>query len=263
MFNRTNHFNFFSSKKSAFFNTISTNKTGELYLIRHAECEHNLNGYCAGYNNASIPTQRGIETTQKLGKILSNSHLKFNNIYMSPLRRVLITSRALLEDFTQTEITITEALAERNFGKFTGMSKAHIEKILGPKEFYKYIHDINFFPPDIEPGDKYFQSSALYGYWPNNHKGESYQCVINRVSPFLEEIQTKLRAGKNILIIGHSHNLQILQMLLYRDKFENGIEKYKLDYVKPVIFKFKLDINNNLFVESRSTLNLTEPRLQI
>jgi len=263
MFLRTNNLRFFSFNRSSEFSRKSLNKLGELYLLRHAECEHNLTGSCAGYNNESIPTKKGIEDTRNLSILLSQNHLKFDNVYLSPLRRVLITSKVFLENFPQIETTITEALAERNFGKFTGMSKAHIEKILGPKEFYKYIHDIKFLPPNIEPGDKYYQSSSLYGYWPNNHKGESYQCVINRVNPLLEEIKIKLHSGKNILIIGHSHNLQILQMLLLKDKFNLGIDKYKLAHVRPVIFKFKLDFNDNLLVESRSCPDISSQILQI
>lgn len=231
-------------------------KIGTLFLVRHAESDHNIQGCCAGYYNRSNPTSNGIEKTYKVGKLISRIDVKFDTIYVSPLHRAFITAQALLKELPPITITTHEALVERNFGAFTGMSKNKIKEKLHPEEFNKYLHDKNFFPPDIGPGHKYFQSEELYGTWPDNHKGESYECVINRLNPFLEKIKKELLAGQNILIVGHSHNLQLLQMLLYGNTFEQGIEKYKIEHATPIKFTLSLNSDNNLIVKKR--VNLTE-----
>ncbi len=240
---------------SAFFHHSSKNKIGELCILRHAESDHNLQNCCAGYNNGSIPTAAGIEKTHQTGQLLSQSGVKFDRLYASPFRRAYMTAEVLSKYVSFLEITIVIALAERNFGAFTGMSKNEIEKKLR-ETFHKYIHDKHFRPPNITFGHKYYQSEKLFGTFPQNHEGESYQCLINRLIPFLEQIMEELLNGQNILIVGHSHALQILQMLLYAGEFEQGIDQYKLDHVAPILFRFALNSKNKLIVKEK--INLCE-----
>lgn len=237
------------------FYTLFQKKIGTLFLVRHAESDHNVQGCCAGYYNGSYPTYDGIEKTHKVGKLLSSIDIKFDTIYVSPLHRAFMTAQALLKELPPITITTHEALVERNFGAFTGMSKNEIKAKLHPEEFNQYIHDKNFFPPDIGPGHKYFQSEALYGTWPDNHKGESYQSVINRLNPFVEEVKKKLLTGQTILVVGHSHSLKLLQMLLYGNTFEQGIEKYKIEHATLIKFTLSLNSDNNLMVKKRVDLS--------
>lgn len=240
-------------KQSAFFSSLAK-RIGELYIIRHAKCDHNEKGRCAGLYNRSLPTDDGIETTRRMSKILATSETKFNKLYVSPLDRAFNTAKILLKDLPLVQVITTDALLERNFGAFTGMSKNKISELLAHEIFNQYIHDKDFFPPDIAPGHKYYKSEALYGAWPSNHKGESYQCVINRLSPFLEKIKKELLAGQNIVIVGHSHNLQILQMLLHCSTFDQGISQYKIGHVTPIKFTFSLNSNNELVIKERIEL---------
>lgn len=242
--------------------SLSPKRIGELCIIRHAKSDHNEKGCCAGFYNRSLPTEEGIEATCKVGKMLAASEIKFNQLYVSPLDRAFITASLLLKDLPSTKMIITEALLERNFGAFTGMSKNKIKELLAHEKFNQYIHDKHFFPPDIAPGHKYYKSKALYGAWPNNHKGESYQCVINRLTPFLEKVKDELLRGQNIVIVGHSHNLQILQMLLYRRVFAQGISQYKIEHVTPIKFTFCCNSNNELVIKERFDLTQQTHREQ-
>lgn len=230
-------------------------KLGELYIVRHVKSEHNELNCCAGRYN-SKPTKEGLEQARQASKLLSKMNIKFDTLYSSPLQRAVMTAEIFSNDLSSIKITTVDALMERNFGAFTGMSKNKIKEILSTEAFNRYMHDKNFFPPDINEHHKYFQSEALYGALVNKHKGESYQCLINRLHPFCEQISIELSQGKNILIVGHSHNLQILEMLLRRETFEQGIEKYKSDHVTPIQFKFSLTANGSLIVKER--INLME-----
>ena len=234
-----------------FFSTsVPQKKIGITFLIRHAESDHNTGGgCCAGLNNSSKPTVPGIEQTRIIGKLLSQTDIKFDDLYVSPLDRAVLTAEALN---LSVNTILHEALVERNFGGFTGMSKKAIKEQISHQKFHEYIRNKDFFPPDITPGHPYFHSKKLYGSWPNNHKGESYQCVINRLIPFLAEIKEKVLNNQNILIVGHSHNLQILQMLLHGTAFEQGIEKYKLEHVAPIKFIF------SPYFSIREKVNLVE-----
>lgn len=240
-------------KQRAFF-SLSPKRIGELCIIRHAKSDHNEKGCCAGFYNRSLPTREGIETTRNIGKILAASEIRFHQLYVSPLDRAFITATTLLNELSSVKMIITEALLERNFGAFTGMSKNKIKELLAYEKFNQYIHDKHFFPPDIAPGHQYYQSQELYGSWPSNHKGESYQCVMNRLIPFLEKIKEELLGEQNIVIVGHSHNLQILQMLLYRSTFDQGISQYKIEHVAPIKFAFCLNSNSELVIKERVDL---------
>lgn len=234
---------------------LSTKKIGELFIARHAECDHNVGGHCAGYYDQSKPTVLGMTKTFQENKILLASGIKIDRFYVSPLQRALITAQTLTKNINVSPPIISEALVERNFGAFTGLAKNKIKELLTPQQFHRYLFDQCFLPPSIEVGHPYFLSNKLYGSWPSNHKGESYQCVINRLSPFVATLKKELIEGKNILIVGHSHNLQILQMLLYRTSFQEGIEQYKLPHVHVYQFKMKMDLNNTLTIHEKIILN--------
>lgn len=229
-------------------------KLGDLLILRHAKSDHNLKQCCAGQYNDSQPTKEGIQETLKIGQKLRNNQFRFDTVYTSPLKRAIATKEALLKEFPPIRAYEQEALAERHFGAFTGMSKDEIKSKLSPESFYSYLYNKDFFPPDIDPEHKYFRSQSLYGVWPHNHKGESYQCVINRLSPFLQKIRNELLAGQNILIIGHSHNLQLLQMILYEKPFEHGLDKFQIEYVKPIQFIFSQNENGQLIVKEKIQL---------
>lgn len=240
--------------KSNHFFKVASKKIGTLLMSRHAECDHNVGGHCAGYLNSSKPTAKGLERTRQENELLKKSTIKIDTAYVSPLARVLITADVLL-DGLPTNISPREALVERNFGAYTGLSKNQIKEKLTLEKYYQYLSDEFYFPPDIEPGHKYFQSNALYGAWPKNHKGESYQCVIKRLLPFLEELKTELLNNKNILIMGHSHNLQLLQMLLCGTSFKEGIDQYKMQHATIQKFKFRAKTDNKLIVTEQISLD--------
>ncbi|MFZ4077228.1 MAG: phosphoglycerate mutase family protein [Legionellaceae bacterium] len=153
-----------------------------MYILRHAKSDHNVQNFCAGYDNRSKPTQEGLEKTHKTGKHLAQIGVKFDRLYVSPLERALLTAQVLLKHLPPVQLNTEHALAERNFGAFTGMSKNSIKEKLSAEAFDHYLHNPYFFPPNIGREHKYFQSKELYGSWPANHQGESYQCVIYRLS---------------------------------------------------------------------------------
>lgn len=131
-----------------------------------------------------MPTQEGLEKKHHAEKHLAQIGVTFDKLYVSPLEGALITAQVLLQHLPPLQIITEHALAERNFGAFTGMSKDNIKEKLSAEAFEHYLHSPYFFPPNIGPEHKYFQSKELYGTWPTNHQGESYQCLIHRLIPF-------------------------------------------------------------------------------
>ena len=237
---------------------LSRKKIGKLCLVRHAESDHNVQSCCAGYYNGSKPTLNGIEKIRKAGYLLSKSDINFDMVYTSPLQRAVISAEEILKQLTQSKLTTHEALLERNFGAFTGMSKKEIRKKIGDNMFDAYMNNKYFVPPPIRPGHKYYQSDALFSPSDNSdkHQGQSYEYVMNKLMLFLDKLMQDLLNGHNILIVGHSHNLQLLQMLLRRSTFEQGIEKYKIEHATPILFTFLLNADNKLIV--KETTNLME-----
>ncbi|MCR4327600.1 MAG: histidine phosphatase family protein [Nanoarchaeota archaeon] len=89
-----------------------------IYIVRHPETEYNRKGLTQG-NDDSPLTEKGINTAEKLGKLLKNREI--SKIYSSDLGRCIQTSR-IINKFLNVDIYPQKELRERNHGDFNGKS---------------------------------------------------------------------------------------------------------------------------------------------
>lgn len=94
----------------------------ELYFIRHGEAENNVRkNYIAGRSNHFELTERGVEQSRELGKVLLRNGFYASQIYSSPARRTLQTSEYVLGEMGVVTNVITEdRLQEQDVGEWAG-----------------------------------------------------------------------------------------------------------------------------------------------
>lgn len=164
----------------------------ELTLVRHGQSTYNLENRFTG--NLDVPlTALGKEEARSAGNKLIN--FRFDMAYTSTLVRAWETLRIILEEIKQTNIPIIKnaALNERMYGSLQGLNKVETAKKYGDAQVELWRRSYEVRPPD----------------------GESLHDTYNRTVPYYQqEIEPKLKTGKNILIVAHGNSLRALKMYL-------------------------------------------------
>ena len=116
----------------------------ELFLIRHAQTEHNIQKRYCGFSDVSLNI-----TGMKHARSLKNriSKLKIEVLFSSPLKRARQTAEIL---FPERKIIFEPRLRELNFGQWEGLQYNEIIEKYG--SFYnKWVNDpFNSRPPQGE-----------------------------------------------------------------------------------------------------------------
>lgn len=150
----------------------------KIYLVRHGESISNKEGYIAFYHTGL--TKRGKQQSKRLGKYLTQSGIKFDAIYCSPLYRALQTLEEVLKtglEINQKNIFITPLLAEINRKEFEG-----------------------------RPREEYYQAQKASGITFDDFRckgGESEKDVKKRAAKFKKFLQQS--SFKSVLVITHGH----------------------------------------------------------
>lgn len=149
-----------------------------LVLVRHGTSEYNKQGLWTGWDDPDLAPE-GIEEAKKAGNTLKDIH--FDYAYTSDLKRASQTLDEILKVINQTDLVtnVSPEIKERSYGIFTKKNKWQVQKEVGEAEFQKIRRSWNYQPKD----------------------GESLEQVSERFWKFYqEEILSKLKAGKNILM---------------------------------------------------------------
>lgn len=173
-----------------------------LTLIRHGQSTYNLQNRFTG--NVDVPlTPLGEDEAHLAGQKLKDFH--FDIAYTSMLMRAWETLQIILEEIEQTQIPIIKnvALNERMYGSLQGLNKAETALKYGEKQVEIWRRSFEVRPPD----------------------GESLEDTYNRTIPYYKsEIETKLKVGKNVLIVAHGNSLRALKMYLENITPENIVK---------------------------------------
>ena len=90
----------------------------ELYLVRHAQTELNLEKRMAGSRIDTLLTEKGIEQTKKISERLKDEN--FDLILCSPLTRTRQTLKIILENQIENNLQFDDGLMERDWGSLSG-----------------------------------------------------------------------------------------------------------------------------------------------
>lgn len=103
---------------------MSTNNKTTIYIVRHAESEHNINQIIGA--DPSL-TQNGIKQAKHLSQVFSK--IKFDCVFTSELSRTKDTAKLIIEN-RNIPFFASSAINERNYGIYEGMPISTFEKDL-------------------------------------------------------------------------------------------------------------------------------------
>ncbi len=163
-----------------------------LVIFRHGQSVWNLENKFTGWVDVEL-TEKGIQEAKHAGEKLKP--FKFDLAYASDLKRAQNTLKLALEISNQPHINTfyNKALNERMYGDLQGLDKTETALKFGEDQVKVWRRSYDVAPPN----------------------GESLKDTAARVIPyFKEEIEPKLKEGKNIVIAAHGNSLRALIMYL-------------------------------------------------
>lgn len=153
----------------------------KLFLVRHAEAGHNVNGTLdSKIDSQKYPlTKKGEEQAEALAKSLKQKKIDF--IFSSPLLRTRQTAEIISKKLG-VEVVVEHGLREWGAGEFEGKTIEEFYRTFSTQESYA--------------------EKADYGV-------ETGRQMRERLGSFLDEINSKYK-NKNIIVVSHGDPLQIL-----------------------------------------------------
>lgn len=186
-----------------------------LIIVRHGQSEWNLQNKFTGSTDIEL-TSTGEMEARNAGRLIKKYPL--DEAYTSVLVRAIHTLTIILQESDNTSIPVTKTAAfnERSYGDLQGLDKLEMTKKYGAAQVQTWRRSYDVVPPN----------------------GESLKDTYDRVVPYyIKEVEPKLRANKNIIIVAHGNSLRALMMYLEKIS-ETKISDVNLATGVPRLYEF-------------------------
>lgn len=174
--------------------------TLRLYLVRHGETDWNIESRIQGKTDIEL-NEKGRQQAEELADVLGKEY-GIKRIYTSGQKRAAETAKIVGQHLGIVP-QVREGLEEINFGKWEGYTWRQVREMF-PREYF------------IWHGNRRYEVPP---------EGESYQQLLDRLLPTLDDIMSKDR--EDVLNITHSAVIMTLMSYLYDTPFEDMARNYK------------------------------------
>lgn len=173
----------------------------KLYIVRHGETDWNLDNKIQGQTD-TVLNDNGRKQAEELADRVSRELGGIKRIYTSRQRRALETAQIIGRKLSVFPV-VHQGLEEISLGEWEGYTWKQVKEVFS--EEYKVWHQ-----------------NRRYQVPP---KGESYQQLLDRLLPALDDIIRK--EGQDILLVTHSAVIMTLMSYVYDTPFEDMAKNYK------------------------------------
>ncbi len=173
----------------------------KLYIVRHGETDWNLDNKIQGQTD-TVLNDNGRKQAEELADRVSHELGGIKRIYTSRQRRALETAQIIGRKLSVFPV-VHQGLEEISLGEWEGYTWKQVKEVFS--EEYKVWHQ-----------------NRRYQVPP---KGESYQQLLDRLLPALDDIIRK--EGQDILLVTHSAVIMTLMSYVYDTPFEDMAKNYK------------------------------------
>ena len=202
----------------------------KLVLLRHGQSQWNLENRFTGWKDVPL-TQKGIDEANNAGLLLQKNKINIDKVFSSVLERANKTAEIVLNVsgienlFENGKLTYEkdQSLNERDYGDLVGLNKTETADKFGKEQVQIWRRSYDTPPPN----------------------GESLKDVVNRVSPYFNEIiKPYILDKKNVLIVAHGNSLRaiMIEVGMYKPEEISSIE---LPTGSPMCINYQNGLLNN------------------
>jgi len=218
-----------------------------LVIIRHGESTWNKENRFTGWKDVPL-SDKGHEEAAAAGKLLRDEGYVFDEAYTSVLKRAIRTLWHIQEQMDLMWIPVHRSwkLNERHYGALQGLNKAETAAKHGEDQVKIWRRSYDIPPPALETSDE---------RWPGHDPryenlsdreipgGECLKDTVDRVLPYWgNEIATKVRAGRRLLVAAHGNSLRALVKHLDGIS-DDGIVGVNIPTGMPLVYELDADLN--------------------
>ncbi|MEM8505645.1 MAG: histidine phosphatase family protein [Cyanobacteria bacterium P01_D01_bin.1] len=173
-----------------------------IILVRHGRSTFNDQGRYQGSSNQSVLTEKGIATSQLVGKYLNR--VPVDIIYASPLHRVQQTAAEISKMMdNHPPITVSSDLKEISLSHWEGLTYAQVKEQFAD-DYHRWQHQPHNFElsTSLEPSASRDIAVATKTYFPvRDLYREAHRFWVNMLSR---------HAGSTVLVVSHSGTIHAL-----------------------------------------------------
>lgn len=219
---------------------------GTLVLLRHGQSVLNAQDRFTGLLDPPL-TEAGTEEAARAAALLASASFFPGTVYTSTLSRTRDTARIVLNVLGRPDVPVIPAweLNERSYGSLTGGLRQELLSELGPEVFHFWRRSYYGAPPPMSSAQlaAIRRSKAFTGLPPEAVLPTESLCgVVKRVRIFWhQQLRPALRAGKDVLVIGHGNSLRALCRVLDR-LTDAEVEALNIPTGHPLLYRFSPDL---------------------
>ena len=167
----------------------------KIFLIRHGETDWNVFKRIQGSTDKAL-NQQGVLQAQALAQKLVSQKYQIEKIYTSRLKRAKVTAE-IVSNGLQVACEVKSGLEEMNLGSWEGKTWKEV-RTFNQEDYQVWRDNVRYARPPM---------------------GESYQEVLDRFIPVLQEIASN--HDGDVLVVTHSANIMTLLSYMNQTKFED------------------------------------------
>lgn len=216
---------------------------GTLILVRNGESDAETT--FSGWNDPDI-SEKGLREVQHAGRLLREAGYDPDVVFTSRLKRAIHSTWAIMREMDNIYLPVFKSwrLNGRHYGSLTGLSKPEVAETFGAELVQKWRTDPNATPPPMDASDPFWSANdRKFADVKEIPTAESLADCMKRIQPLWEnKIQAELKAGYNVLVVGHATTLVGLV------KYIQGISDDGVDIPIPPGIPLVYDFHRNLEV---------------
>jgi 2,3-bisphosphoglycerate-dependent phosphoglycerate mutase len=228
---------------------VTAAPVGRLVLLRHGESTANAEGSFTGQRDVDL-SDLGVEQSHEAAALLAAEGIRPDVVVTSDMLRARRTAALVLADLRDVEAPVLASwrLNERDYGVLTGMPKRDVRERFGAERFHTWRWTLHGTPPPmpqeqraavefVERGTDVGDAAEPAGPRPAAPgEGESLHDVVVRVRPLWQGLLLdRLRAGQNVLVVGHGNSLRALCAIV-DDLGDAELEELNLPTAQPIVY---------------------------
>lgn len=251
---------FAGAKQETASESVSVPQKRTLVLLRHGQSTWNLENRFTGWSDVPL-TETGIKGALDAGAALKDADIVFDVVHTSMLSRAIKTAWLTMESMENMWLPLEKhwRLNERCYGTLEGRTRSEVTDEVGKEQVTIWRRSYDVPPPPLSLDDP--RSPVNNIRYMNIDKNllpqsESLKDTIIRVRPYWSNtLMPALRAGKNVLVVGHSTCLRALSSCIQPELTPDELSSLEISNTTPIIYELEIS-GSTIKVISRTALKI-------